>query len=91
MTLAADEFIRRFMLHILPSGLRKIRHYGILAARNKSAKISVCKKLTRTKFKMKAPATTHERLRKMLGEDFDLCPRCGVGRLARASPGVAIA
>jgi hypothetical protein len=32
MTLAIDEFIRRFLLHVLPRGFRRIRHYGLLAA-----------------------------------------------------------
>jgi len=86
MTVTAAEFIRRFMLHILPSGFRKIRHYGILAARDKSVRISLCKKLTLTRFKVINPATTLERLRKMFGADFDLCPCCGIGHLARASP-----
>lgn len=91
MTLTADEFIRRFMLHILPSGFRKIRHYGILASRGKSMKISLCRKLTRTWFKAKSPVSALARLRKMLGEDFDLCPHCGIGHMARASPTAAIA
>lgn len=86
MTVTAVEFIRRFMLHILPHGFRKIRHYGILAARGKSVKIALCKKLTRTVFVLAQPATTIERLRKLIGVDFDLCPRRGVGHLSRAAP-----
>ena len=86
MTIAAAEFIRRFMLHILPSGFRKIRHYGILASRDKSMRISLCKKLTKTRFSIMPSATTLERLRKILGVDFDLCPCCGIGHLSRASP-----
>jgi hypothetical protein len=92
MTVTAAEFIRRFLLHILPSGFRKIRHYGILASRDKSIRISLCKKLTRTRFATKAnPIQTIEKLRKMLGDDFDLCPHCGVGHLSRASPDKASA
>lgn len=86
MTVTAQEFIRRFLLHVLPSGFRKIRHYGILASRDKTKKISLCRKLTRTKFKANIPATALERLQKMLGADFDRCPCCGIGHLARASP-----
>ena len=85
MTVTAVEFIRRFMLHILPSGFRKIRHYGILAARDKSKRISLCKKITRTKFKISSK-TTLEKLQKMLGANFDLCPCCGIGHMARGSP-----
>ena len=88
MTVTAVEFIRRFMLHILPSGFRKIRHYGILASRDKSNRISLCKKLTQTKFTSIISATTLERLRKLLGADFDICPCCGIGHLARASPSI---
>jgi predicted Zn-ribbon and HTH transcriptional regulator len=86
MTVTAIEFIRRFMLHILPSGFRKIRHYGILASRDKSARIALCRKLTQTSFTAPTCSTTIERLQKLFGTDFDLCPCCGIGHLARASP-----
>lgn len=91
ITIAATEFIRRFMLHILPPGFRKIRHYGILASRDKSTRVSLCKKLTTTTFSTDRYATTLDRLRNMLGQDFDLCPCCGIGHLSRASPYAAIA
>jgi hypothetical protein len=45
MTLEAIEFIRRFLLHILPSGFVKIRHFGFLANRNRSAALALCRKL----------------------------------------------
>jgi hypothetical protein len=86
MTVTAVEFIRRFMLHILPSGFRKIRHYGILASRDKTKRISMCQKLTLTKLKTATATTIIEKLRKLFGADFDLCPCCGIGHLARASP-----
>ena len=86
MMLSASEFIRRFLLHILPSGFRKIRHYGILASRNKSKRLSLCRKLTDTRIFPVQYNTTRSRLRHMLGDNFDLCPCCGIGRLARASP-----
>jgi hypothetical protein len=43
MPLDAVEFIRRFMLHILPSGLVKIRHFGFLANRNRSVRLNLCR------------------------------------------------
>ena len=43
MTLEATEFIRRFCLHILPSGFMKMRHYGILSSRNKSVDLNKAK------------------------------------------------
>ena len=45
MTLDASEFIRRFLLHILPDGFVKIRHYGILSNRNRKRKLVLCRRL----------------------------------------------
>ena len=86
MSVPAVEFIRRFMLHILPPGFRKIRHYGILASKDKSARIALCKMLTDTPVVAAAPFDILEALMKIFGEDFNRCPVCGVGRLSRASP-----
>ena len=55
LIVTTEEFIRRFMLHILPSGFRKIRHYGILASRDKSKRISLCRRLTQTPVKCVHP------------------------------------
>ena len=49
MTISVQEFIRRFLLHILPPNFMKIRYYGILGNRNKKKKLLKCKILTRTK------------------------------------------
>jgi len=46
MTLEASEFIRRFLLHVLPSRFVKIRHYGILSNRNRNIKLRLCQRLT---------------------------------------------
>jgi hypothetical protein len=43
MTLEAVEFIRRFLLHVLPSGLVKIRHFGFLANRNRAQALALCR------------------------------------------------
>jgi hypothetical protein len=51
MTLAADEFIRRFLLHTLPDGFHRIRHYGFLANGHRAAKLALCRRL------LDAPAT----------------------------------
>ena len=45
MTLGADEFIRRFLLHVLPKGFVRIRHYGLLAGRNVATKLADCRRL----------------------------------------------
>jgi hypothetical protein len=46
MSLNVNEFIRRFLLHVLPSGFVKIRYYGIMANKNKNTKLALCRKLT---------------------------------------------
>ena len=46
LTLKGVEFVRRFLMHILPKGFVKIRHYGLLANRNKKTKLELCRKLT---------------------------------------------
>jgi len=51
MTLTADEFIRRFLLHTLPDGFHRIRHYGFLANGHRAAKLALCRSL------LGAPAT----------------------------------
>jgi Putative transposase/Transposase zinc-binding domain len=45
MTLPADEFIHRFLLHALPDGFHRIRHYGFLANRHRADKLALCRKL----------------------------------------------
>src|SRR5436190_187807 len=45
MTLGADEFIRRFLLHVLPDGFHRIRHYGYLANGGRAAKLAHCRRL----------------------------------------------
>ena len=45
MRLAADEFIRRFLLHVLPDGFHRIRHYGFLARGDRRERIELCRKL----------------------------------------------
>src|SRR6516225_9819599 len=45
MTLATDEFIRRFLMHVLPKGFHRIRHYGLFANGNRAAKIARAREL----------------------------------------------
>ena len=48
MTLAAGEFIRRFLLHVLPDGFRRIRHFGFLANAHRTAKLAIDPRLARS-------------------------------------------
>lgn len=91
MTVENSEFIRRFLLHILPHGFTRIRHYGLYAPRNKATKLAACKKALGTPATPEQPReTTHDVLFRMLGRDVRLCPHCNTPltqhALARASP-----
>ena len=77
MTLSAEEFIRRFLIHILPSGFMKIRHYGLLGNRNKTTKLKLCKQLTHTPLLLREKASTLQLIQKLIGKDFTKCPNCG--------------
>ena len=57
MTLAPDEFIRRFLLHVLPDGFQRIRHYGFLANGHRQTKLARIRQLLPTKAPQKASAT----------------------------------
>ena len=81
MTITTEEFIRRFLIHILPPKFMKIRYYGILGNRNKKKKLLKCKILTRTKIYKKKELPTLELLKKVLGKDFNLCPQCKKGHM----------
>ena len=82
MTITIEEFIRRFLIHILPPNFMKIRYYGILGNRNKKKKLLKCKILTRTKVeKDNKKLPTLELLKKTLGKDFNLCPKCKKGHM----------
>ncbi|WP_027630711.1 IS91 family transposase [Ruminiclostridium cellobioparum] len=88
MTLPVEEFIRRFLIHILPDRFMKIRHYGILGNRKKTTKLKLCKQLTNTPMrqKPKEKLTALQLLEKLTGKDFSICPCCGIGHLSRAAP-----
>jgi hypothetical protein len=45
MTLAVDEFIRRFVLHVLPKGFIRIHHYGVLGNRCRTPRVAACRRL----------------------------------------------
>ena len=57
MTLATDEFIRRFLIHVLPKGFHRIRHYGLLASGNRAANIAHARELLAVPSRPKEPET----------------------------------
>ncbi|HBC93437.1 MAG TPA: hypothetical protein DCZ10_11240 [Pelotomaculum sp.] len=79
MSLATNEFIRRFLIHVLPDGFTKIRHYGLLSSINKPTRLRLCKKLTNTLVNEfpKDRLSTIELLNLLTGRNVTLCPCCG--------------
>lgn len=83
MTLPATEFIRRFMLHVLPKGFCKIRYYGILASRNRNEVLLKCRKtlsynIAKSKFE---GLCWHDALQLITGKDVLNCPVCKKGNM----------
>ena len=79
MTLEAHEFIRRFLLHVLPDRFVKIRHYGILANRCGRGKLERAREVLAVdrKYSEKKTETWQERLYRLTGFDVTKCPNCG--------------
>jgi hypothetical protein len=82
MTLDAHEFIRRFLLHVIPKGLMRVRHFGFLANRSK-ARLSTCRQLLGLLPALPKPPqrSTHELMLALTGIDLTRCPRCQKGTL----------
>ena len=78
MTLDAEEFIRRFLLHVLPKGFVRIRHYGLLAGRNVDTKLADCRRLLgiATEPADIDPAAESEATTVDHDPAVDECPRC---------------
>jgi hypothetical protein len=82
ITINAVEFIRRFLLHSLPSGLVRIRHYGFLANRNRKAHISAARVLLGlAPASPSAPASLEELMDRLTGIDLTACPCCHQGKM----------
>lgn len=85
MTLDVSEFMRRFLLHVLPKGFVRIRCYGLLSNRNKKEKIDICHRLLKVnhdKIKhVKEYETWQELLFHFTGIDVSRCPKCKNGLL----------
>ena len=84
MTLEVDEFIRRFLLHVLPNGFRRIRYYGFLAARQRKSKLSLCRRLLGMAPEASAnpePLDYRERYQQVTGVSLRDCPVCHQGHM----------
>lgn len=83
MRLPAFEFIRRFLLHVLPDGFVKIRHYGVLSNRSKKTKLLRCRQIlgVTTPSAREEQLSWEDLLYRLTGVDARICPHCGKGRM----------
>jgi hypothetical protein len=77
----AHEFIRRFLLHILPDGFVRIRHFGFLANRSKKQALAQCRKLLDLALPSCPPLSAKDLLLKLTGIDLSRCPSCQKGTM----------
>ena len=90
---SADEFIRRFLLHILPKGFRKIRHYGLMASTNVPTRLERAREILTPEPDPEEQQvepddgidseTWEDLLERLVGEHARLCPRCRKARMIR--------
>ncbi len=87
MTLDADEFIRRFLLHVLPTGFQRIRYYGFLCNRYRNEKLARCRQLLgMADCAPPAPEASRDyrdRCEELTGSSLRECPVCHQGRMVR--------
>jgi Putative transposase/Transposase zinc-binding domain len=80
MTLDADEFIRRFLIHVLPDGFHRIRHYGLFANANRAANIALARRLLGVPDPTPSSSENDSADDGQKDEDWNTCPCCG-GRM----------
>lgn len=82
MTLEADEFLRRFLLHVVPRGFMRIRHFGLLANRTRRALVGRCRDLLGQPRPTDAPPeSVTPLLQRLVGVDLTRCPVCREGHM----------
>jgi len=92
LTLEADEFLRRFLLHVVPRGFMRIRHFGLLANRTRRATLTRCRSLLGLPAIEEAPSkSVAELVHRLTGIDLGRCPVCGEGRMHVTAIGVHLA
>jgi hypothetical protein len=100
MTLGADEFMRRFLLHVLPRGFQRIRHYGLLANAGRRAQLGQARKLLHVVPATVEPPSAATAPVAIVAPTF-VCPHCGAamsivetfarGQPIRAPPALRVA
>ena len=83
MTLEAGEFIRRFLLHSLPPGFQRIRHYGFLANVHRRENLALCRELLTHDPAALLPAIAPAGPDEAFLDQLPLCPVCGIGVMIR--------
>lgn len=86
MTLKADEFMRRFLLHVLPRGFQRIRQFGLLANRSRREKLALCRKLlsgaaAHPVTNQPLPRDYQALYETITGESLVQCSACGTGKM----------
>ena len=82
MTLGGDEFIRRFLIHVLPDGFHRIRYFGFLGNCHRARKLARCRKLLGMASAVPAadpPADYRDRFEALTGQSLRQCPHCHAG------------
>jgi Putative transposase/Transposase zinc-binding domain len=87
MTLAAGEFIRRFLIHTLPDRFPRIRHFGLFANRHRHQKLTLCRRLLTAPLiqLLPDPAQSKQLSQTLLSTPLVRCPSCGQGVMLRVS------
>ena len=84
MTVSADEFLRRFLLHVLPDSFQRIRHYGLLSNRHRAENLARCRELLAMPAPIPAPECNYrERWQQLTRDDPLRCPQCRNGKMVR--------
>jgi len=83
MTISSHEFIRRFLLHVLPENFMKIRYFGFLSHRNKKQAINLIRKYIGSDMPLqeKTKETVLEMMLRLTGQDISCCPICKKGKM----------
>jgi hypothetical protein len=85
MTVSAEEFIRRFLLHALPPGFPRIRYYGLMANCHRATKLKLCRQLLAAPLTdlLPRPHDYRDFYAALTAKNLRLCPQCGIGAMVR--------